>query len=310
MTKYVIRRLLLMIPTMLAVIFIVFSILNFIPGDPGRMILGMTARQEAVDMFNHQLGLDRPFLVRFFDYAAGIFFRFDFGNSYRNSVPVIGEIMNRFPTTFTLASLGIISVVVLGVPLGILAAIRRSTITDASITVYAMFLTAIPSFWFGLVLMYFFALKLKLVPVFGVSEWQGYILPIITMAVPGSSGLIRLTRVTMLETVNQEYIKTARAKGAPEAVVIWKHALKNAVLPIINSIGLSFSGLLGGTVVIESIFSIEGIGKYVMTAIQARDIPAVMACTIILAAIFCFIVLAIDLIYAFIDPRIRAKFSS
>lgn len=310
MSKYVIRRLLLMIPTMIAVIFIVFSILNFIPGDPGRMILGISARQEAVDMFNHNLGLDRPFLVRFFDYVGGIFLRFDFGESYRNSVPVIDEIMSRFPATFTLAWLGILSVVILGVPLGILAAIRRSTITDASITVYAMFLTAIPGFWFGLVLMYFFALKLKWVPVFGVEDWKGYILPIVTMSVPGSSGLIRLTRVTMLETVNQEYIKTARAKGAPEAIVIWKHALKNAVLPIINSVGLSFSGLLGGTVVIESIFSIEGIGKYVMTAIQARDIPAVMACTIILAAIFCVIVLLIDLIYAYIDPRIRAKFSS
>ena len=310
MSKYVIRRLLLMIPTMIAVIFIVFSILNFIPGDPGRLILGISARQEAVDMFNHNLGLDRPFLVRFFDYIGGIFLRFDFGNSYRNNVPVINEILSRFPATATLAVLGVVSVVILGVPLGILAAIRRSTITDASITVYAMFLTAIPGFWFGLVLMYFFALKLQWVPVFGVEEWKGYILPVITMAVPGSSGLIRLTRVTMLETVNQEYIKTARAKGAPEAIVIWKHALKNAVLPIINSIGLSFSGLLGGTVVIETIFSIEGIGKYVMTAIQARDIPAVMACTIILAAIFCVIVLLIDLIYAFIDPRIRAKFSS
>ena len=310
MSKYVIRRLLLMIPTMIAVIFIVFSILSFIPGDPGRMILGIAAPQEAVDMFNHNLGLDRPFIVRFLDYVGGIFLRFDFGESYRNSIPVIDEIMMRFPTTFRLAVFGVISVVILGVPLGILAAIRRSTITDASITVYAMFLTAIPGFWFGMILMYFFALKLKWVPVFGVSEWKGYILPIITMAVPGSSGLIRLTRVTMLETVNQEYIKTARAKGAPEAVVIWKHALKNAVLPIINSIGLSFSGLLGGTVVIETIFSIEGIGKYIMTSIGARDIPAVMACTIILAGIFCVIVLLIDLIYAFIDPRIRAKFSS
>lgn len=310
MSKYVIRRLLLMIPTMIAVIFIVFTILNVIPGDPGRMILGISARQEAVDMFNHNLGLDRPFFVRFFDYISGIFLRFDFGNSYRNNVPVINEILNRFPATATLAVLSVISVVILGVPLGILAAIRRSTITDASITVYAMFLTAIPGFWLGLVLMYFFALKLGWVPVFGVENWKGYILPVITMAVPGSSGLIRLTRVTMLETVNQEYIKTARAKGAPEAIVIWKHALKNAVLPIINSIGLTFSGLLGGTVVIESIFSIEGIGKYVMTAIQARDIPAVMACTIILAAIFCVIVLLIDLIYAFIDPRIRAKFSA
>lgn len=310
MSKYVIRRLLLMIPTLLAVIFIVFTILAAIPGDPGRMILGIAAEQEAVDMFNHNLGLDRPFFVRFWDYLVGIITEFDFGLSYRSQVPVIDEILLRFPTTFKLAVLSVISCVILGVPLGILSAMRRSTIVDASITVYAMFLTAIPGFWFGLVMIYIFNQQLDLLPAFGVSQWQGYILPIITMAVPGSSGLIRLTRVTMLETVNQEYVKTARAKGAPEAIVIWKHALKNAVLPIINSIGLSFSGMLGGTVIIETIFSIEGLGKYVMTAIQSKDIPAVMACTILLAAIFCIIVLAIDLIYAFIDPRIRSKFSS
>lgn len=299
-----------MIPTLLAVIFIVFTILAAIPGDPGRMILGIAADQEAVDMFNHNLGLDRPFFVRFWDYLVGIVTEFDFGLSYRSQVPVIDEILLRFPTTFKLAVLSVVSCVILGVPLGILSAMRRATIVDASITVYAMFLTAIPGFWFGLVMIYIFNQQLDLLPAFGVSQWQGYILPVITMAVPGSSGLIRLTRVTMLETVNQEYVKTARAKGAPEAIVIWKHAFKNAVLPIINSIGLSFSGMLGGTVIIETIFSIEGLGKYVMTAIQSKDIPAVMACTILLAAIFCIIVLAIDLIYAFIDPRIRSKFSS
>ena len=310
MSKYVIRRLLLMIPTLLAVIFIVFTILAAIPGDPGRMILGIAADQEAVDMFNHNLGLDRPFFVRFWDYLVGIVTEFDFGLSYRSQVPVIDEILLRFPTTFKLAVLSVVSCVILGVPLGILSAMRRATIVDASITVYAMFLTAIPGFWFGLVMIYIVNQQLDLLPAFGVSQWQGYILPVITMAVPGSSGLIRLTRVTMLETVNQEYVKTARAKGAPEAIVIWKHAFKNAVLPIINSIGLSFSGMLGGTVIIETIFSVEGLGKYVMTAIQSKDIPAVMACTILLAAIFCIIVLAIDLIYAFIDPRIRSKFSS
>ena len=263
-----------------------------------------------MDMFNHNLGLDRPFFVRFWDYLVGIVTEFDFGLSYRSQVPVIDEILLRFPTTFKLAVLSVVSCVILGVPLGILSAMRRATIVDASITVYAMFLTAIPGFWFGLVMIYIVNQQLDLLPAFGVSQWQGYILPVITMAVPGSSGLIRLTRVTMLETVNQEYVKTARAKGAPEAIVIWKHAFKNAVLPIINSIGLSFSGMLGGTVIIETIFSVEGLGKYVMTAIQSKDIPAVMACTILLAAIFCIIVLAIDLIYAFIDPRIRSKFSS
>ena len=310
MYKYVIKRLLLLIPTLFAVVFVVFTILAWIPGDPGRLILGTSAEQEAVDKFNHDLGLDDPFLVRFGNYVKGIVTEFDFGDSYRTQRPVTEEIMERFPTTFKIAIIGVIFVIILGVPLGILSAIKRSTIVDASITVYAMFLAAIPSFWFGMIALYMFGLKLQLVPTFGIENWQGYILPIATLAIPSSSGFIRLTRVTMLETVNQEYIKTARAKGAPEAIVIWKHALKNAVLPLINAAGLTFSGLLGGAVILENIFSIQGVGRYALTAIQSRDIPAVMACTIFLASIFCVIVLAIDLIYAFVDPRIRAKFSA
>lgn len=309
MYKYVIKRLLLLIPTLFGVVLTVFTILALLPGDPGRLILGMEAEQEAVDQFNEELGLNRPFAVRFLDYVKNVVTRFDFGESYRTRQPVVNDIMQRVPKTVKLATLSVIMVVILGVPLGILSAVKRSTIVDASITVYAMFLAAIPSFWLGLMFMYVFSLVLGWFPTYGSETLLHFVLPVATLSIPGSSGFIRLTRVTMLEVVNQEYIKTARAKGAPEAIVIWKHAFKNAVLPLINGTGLTFSGLLGGTVIIENIFSIMGIGKLVVTAIQQRDIPIVMGSTIFLATIFMMIVLIIDLLYAFVDPRIRAKFS-
>jgi len=309
LARYVARRLLMLLPTLLGVVFVVFLILALIPGDPGRIQLGLTATQEAVDALNHQWGLDRPFLTRFFSYLWGILTRFDFGNSYRSNEPVAQAILGRIPITAGIAFYSVLTVLVLGVPLGILSAVRRATFVDTSVTVYAMFLAAIPSFWFALLLMYVFSMTLRLLPSHGVATWQGFILPVAAMAVPGSSGFIRLTRVTMLDVVYQEYIKTARAKGAPETLVIWKHAFKNAMLPIINGAGLMFSGLLGGTVIIETIFTIPGVGRLLVTAIQQRDIPVVMGATIFLAVIFMAIVLLIDVLYAALDPRVRARFT-
>ena len=310
MHRYVLRRVLMLIPVLFGIIFLVFSILSFLPGEAARMILGVEATPAMIEMFNAEFGLNQPFIIRFGSYLNGIFTRFDFGISYRSRQPVITEIMNRFPHTLKIAVFSVITVVILGVPLGVLAAIRRSTIVDASITVYAMVLAAIPGFWLGMVLIYIFALTLKVAPVFGAETWKHFILPVATLSFPASSWFIRQTRVLMLDTVHQEYTKTARAKGAPEYVVIWKHAFKNAVLPLINSMGLMFSGLLGGTIIIETIFSINGVGLFMLTAVRNRDVPVVMCGTIIMATLFCVIVLLIDLLYACIDPRIRAKFSS
>jgi peptide/nickel transport system permease protein len=300
----------LLVPTLFGVIFVVFLILALIPGDPGRIQLGLSATKEAVDAFNLQWGLDRPFFARFFSFLGGVVSRFDFGRSYRTNAPVLNEIVARLPITAGIAFYSVLTVLVLGVPLGILSAMRRATFIDTSVTVYAMFLSAIPIFWFALLLLYVFSLALGMLPTHGVESWRGYILPIAAMSIPSSSGFIRLTRVTMLDVVYQEYIKTARAKGARESSVIWKHAFKNAMLPIINGAGLMFSGLLGGTVIIETIFTIPGVGRLLVTAIQQRDMPVVMGCTIFLAMIFMLIVLLIDIIYATIDPRIRARFTS
>jgi peptide/nickel transport system permease protein len=309
MTRYIIRRLLLLVPTLLGVIFIVFLIMSLIPGDPGRLQLGIDATQEAVDLFNKQFGLDKPFIIRFFKYVADVFTRFDFGVSYRSHEPVAAGIISRVPATVTVALFSVAGALIIGVPLGVLAAIRRSTLTDRSVSVLAMFLSAIPNFWLGLMLLYVFSIMLALLPTHGIETWRGFILPVAALAVPGSSGFIRLTRVTMLDVVHQEYIKTARAKGAPEYSVIWKHAFRNASLPIINGAGLMFGGLLGGTVIIESVFSLPGIGRLIVTAIQQRDLPVVMGCTIFLSATFMLIILAIDIIYALLDPRIKKRYS-
>jgi peptide/nickel transport system permease protein len=305
--KYIGKRLLLLVPTLLGVIFLVFLIMALIPGDPGRIQLGIDASQEAVDLFNKQFGLDRPFFIRFFDYIAKIFTQFDFGASYRSHEAVLDSIIGRVPPTVIIAVFSVITSLLIGIPLGVLSAIRRSTLVDTGVTVLALFLAAIPSFWFGLMLLQLFSITLGLLPSHGAETWRGYILPVLALSVPGSSGFIRLTRVTMLDVVHQEYIKTARAKGAPEYSVIWKHAFRNAALPLINGAGLMFGALLGGTVIIESVFSLPGIGNLIVTAIQQRDLPLVMGCTIFLSAMFMLIILGIDIIYALFDPRVGKR---
>jgi peptide/nickel transport system permease protein len=203
----------------------------------------------------------------------------------------------------------VIGALLIGVPMGVLAAIRHARPVEAGVNVLALFLSAIPIFWFGMMLVYVFSIMIPLFPTFGAETWRSYVLPVISLAVPGSAGFMRLTRVTMLDVVHQEYIKTARAKGAPEHSVIWKHAFRNAALPLINGAGLMFGALLGGTVIIESVFSLPGLGRHIVTAILQRDLPVVMGCTIFLSAVFMVIILAIDIAYAILDPRIRRRFA-
>jgi len=309
MIRYTMRRLLLLIPTIFCVILIVFIVMSVIPGDPGRLVLGVTATKEAVDMFNARFGLDLPFPVRFLNYLTGIVTRFDFGVSYRSLDPVMPGILMRFPTTLTVAFFSVLTALLIGVPLGVLAAVRHSTVIDTSVTVFSLFLAAIPSFWFGLMLLYLFAVTLMILPTHGADNWKGFVLPVLAMAVPSSSGFMRLTRVTMLGVVNAEYIRTARAKGSPEYKVIWKHAFRNAAVPLINGAGLMFSALLGGAVIIEQVFSLPGLGRHLVTAITQRDIPVVMGCTIFLSFTFMIIILLIDILYAALDPRIRLRYT-
>lgn len=309
MFKYVIKRLLITIPVLLGVIFIIFSIMSLTPGDPGRLILGNFAPQEAVDQLNHELGYDLPFIERFINYVHDIVVKFDFGDSYLSRKPVINEIMQKFPYTLKLAFISMILSAVIGIPLGILSAVKQYTVIDNFCTVVAMIFASFPAFWLGMLLMYTFALKLGWLPSIGITSWKGFILPSITVCTGGLASTMRLTRTTMLEIIRMDYIRTARAKGAPENIIIWKHALKNALLPIITSMGMTFGYLLGGTIVIESVFALPGLGQYMISAVRQKDIPVALSSTLFFATMFSIVMLVIDLLYAFIDPRIKARYS-
>ena len=298
------------IPIVLGVTFITFTIISFTPGNPGRLMLGLTATQEAVDDMNRQLGYDQPFFIRFFNYVKNAVTKFDFGISYANRKPVVGQITSRFPTTFTLALTSVICSGLIGISLGILSAVRQYSLADTAVTFFALFMASVPGFWLGMMLIRTFSLKLGWFPTSGLESWHGLVLPVITLALPSSAGLMRMTRTTLLETIRQDYVRTARAKGAPEKTVILRHALKNAILPIITSLGLGFGASLGGTVVIESVFGLPGLGLLILDAIRKKDVPLVLATTIFLATIFCVCVLVVDLLYAVMDPRIKAKFAS
>lgn len=215
MHKYVVKRLILLIPVILGITFIVFSIMALTPGDPGKLILGPSAPQEAVARLNEQLGFNRPFIVRFVDYITDAL-KGDFGNSYRTGIPVFKEIFTRFPTTLTLAILAIITSIVIGIPLGILSAVKQYSLADVISIVAAMLMAAVPGFWLGLMMIILFSQKLRLLPSNGIGSFAHFVMPTLILAIPAAAEILRLMRTTMLETIRQDYIRTARAKGAPE----------------------------------------------------------------------------------------------
>ena len=308
MYKYVIKRLLFTIPVLFGAVFLVFTIMYLTPGDPGTLILGITAKQADIDALNHQLGVDQPFFTQFFNYIKNMVTQFDFGTSYRTQMPVFNEILARFPTTFWLALWSMVISSVIGIALGIISAVKQYSVLDNVFTTLAMLLSAIPGFWLGLMLMLVFSLNLGLLPSNGIDTWAGYVLPVATLALSGAASQMRLTRSTMLETIRSDYIRTARSKGAPEKVVIWKHALKNALLPVITSMGMTFGAGLGGAVIVETVFGMPGLGMLIVNSIRQKDTPMVMAATLFLAFLFCLVMLVVDILYAYIDPRIKAKY--
>ncbi|MDD3139465.1 MAG: ABC transporter permease [Lachnospiraceae bacterium] len=307
MKKYIFKRVLTLIPMLLAIIFIVFSIMEMTPSDPASLILGTKATTEAKQELNKKLGLDKPFLVRYGEYVIGAAHG-DLGTSWRNGRSVFGEIVSRFPTTIKLALTAILLAMLIGIPLGVLSAVKQYSIFDMIGTAVAMLMAAVPSFWFGLIAILIFALQLQWLPSNGDETWQCFVLPSITLAIPVTASMLRLTRTTMLETIRQDYIRTARAKGQVERIVIFEHALKNALLPVVTSAGMEFGGLLGGVVTIETVFAINGVGSLVLTGIQMKDVPLVTGCAVILAFLFMMVMLLVDILYAYIDPRIRARY--
>jgi peptide/nickel transport system permease protein len=308
MHKYILRRILLLVPVLLGVTFVVFAIMALTPGDPGTLILGQNASEEAIRQINDQLGYNDPLLVKYFRYVLNAV-RGDFGSSYRSQKPVFQEIFLRFPTTLKLAIGATILAVLIGIPIGIISAVKQYSLLDIVTTVTAIFLASVPQFWLGLMMILFFALRMGILPAIGVDSYKGYIMPMFTLSLPVAASILRLTRTAMLEVIRQDYIRTARAKGAEELTIILRHALKNTLLPIITIVGLNFGYLLGGTVLVEAIFGIPGVGTLTITSIRMKDMPQTTASIIFLSSTYCVILLAVDILYAYVDPRLRARFA-
>ncbi|MGI6623334.1 MAG: ABC transporter permease [Acetivibrionales bacterium] len=307
MLSYVIKRVLLLIPIMLCVSFIVFWIMDMTPGDPAVIILGEGHTEEEYEAVREEYGLNDPFLVRYANYIKDIL-KGDFGRSWRTGRSVSEETSKRFVDTLKLTILSMILAIFIGIPLGVVSAVKQYSVVDSISSVTAMFLAAVPPFWLGMMLILAFALYLGWFPSYGLDTLKHYVLPVLTISLPKAAALLRFSRSAMLETIRMDYIRTARTKGAPESTVIFKHALRNALLPIITVLGVHFGHLLGGVVVIEQVFAIAGMGTYALTGIHNKDVPQVVGSVIILSAVFCIIMLIVDILYALVDPRTRSIF--
>jgi ABC-type dipeptide/oligopeptide/nickel transport system permease component len=298
----------MLIPVVLGVTILVFTIMYFIPGDPVKIMLGSEATAADIAEMRHKLGYDDPYLVRLGKFVSDIVLRFDFGESWVYNTPVTTELMHRFPRTITIAAICILFQIFVGVPLGIIAAVNQNGWGDRLSMFIALFGVSMPNFWIALMLVLLFSVKLGWLPPYGIGGFKYYILPCIANAFPGIATQARQTRSSMLEVIRSDFITTARAKGMSELRILLRHALPNALLPVITIIGNGMGMLLAGTVVIESIFSIPGVGMYLVGGINTRDYNIVQSSVIFLALAFTLIMLLVDLGYAFIDPRIKAQF--
>lgn len=307
MYKYVLKRLILLIPVLLGVSLLVFSIMYLTPGDPAQLILGENAPKAAVEALREKMGLNDPFFMQYFRFIKNALMG-DFGRSYTTGREVFKEIFSRFPNTLILAVLGVIISVAIGIPIGIISATRQYSFLDSFSMVFALLGVSMPVFWLGLMLILTFSVKLQLLPSGGFDSLSSIILPAITLGVGSAAIVTRMTRSSMLEVIRQDYIRTARAKGVAEKVVINKHALKNALIPIITVVGLQFGNLLGGAVLTESVYSWPGVGRLMVDAIRQKDTPTVLAAVIFLATAFSVVNLFVDLLYAFADPRIKSQY--
>lgn len=309
MLRYFVKRILWIIPIVLGVMLIVMILLELTPGEPARQILGNFATDEDVAELTAELGLDRPLLVRYFDYWVGVFHG-DIGTSYFTKGAVWTEMITKFPYTLLLVSVSMVLAIVIGIPTGVYAATHQNTWKDHVSIVISLFCVSMPNFWFALILVRIFALKLGWVPTIGIETWKGWILPSIAMAIAYSATLARQTRSSMLEQIRQDYVITARAKGQTEGKVIYKHALKNALIPVIVIIGSVFGASLGGSVISENIFGIPGLGSYTISALTSRDYPAVQGSVLFFTVMYSFILTLVDLVFALVDPRIKSQYSS
>lgn len=304
MLKYIIKKLLLMIPVLLGLTIIVFLILHLAPGDPVHKVVGPNATPEVYENVKRSMGLDRPLIIQYFDYLGNLL-KGDLGSSILQHRPVADIVMERFPITIGLGVRALLLSFLIAVPVGIIAAVNRNKLLDYFAMTFALVGISMPTFWFGMLLLYFFAYKLRLFPISGYGTWKHLMMPVITMGLTDAAVIARMMRSSMLEVIGQDYIRTARAKGLKEKVVTNKHALKNALIPVITLLGMRMGWIVGGSVTLEIIFSIPGLGRTMVDSIFSRDYPVVQGSILILAASVMISNLIADILYAVVDPRIR-----
>lgn len=304
MAGFIIRRLLALIPLLFGITLITFFAVRLAPGDPVEQILGQNTNKQAAEQLRQHLGLNQPLPVQYVRWLDGAV-RGDFGRSLITDVPVTQEIVKRFPSTFELAVAAFFVMLAVGIPLGIAAAVTRQRWLDSLLMMGALGGLSIPSFWLGLLLLIVFGVKLGWLPVVGGSGIRGLVLPAVTLGVAPAAIIARLARSSMLEVIRQDYIQTARAKGLVERVVIYRHAFRNSLIPILTVLGITFGNLLGGTVIIEAVFSRGGLGTLAIRAIETRDFPLIQGIVIFYAVLYVLCNLAVDVIYGVADPRIR-----
>ena len=308
MTRYIMKRIGMMLFVILGVLLFVFVLLYLTPGDPARQVLGLTATDEQVAAQRHIMGLDKPFLSQLGDYLYNLFFHFDLGSSYKSNMSVMSEIARRVPVTLLIGSLGVLLSLLIGIPLGILSAVKQYSLVDNVANILAVVFTSMPSFWLALELSLIFAFQLRWLPPSGFKGFQYIILPVITLGLGGAASNYRMARSTVLDEIRKDYVRTARAKGTKESSVILMHAVKNAMIPIITQVGNSIGGILGGAVVVENVFAIPGMGTYLVGAINARDYPIIRGGVLVICVFVSICNLATDIISAFIDPRIKSYY--
>jgi peptide/nickel transport system permease protein len=305
MKVYLFRRFLQSLLVLLGVSFVVFGIL-FLTGDPALILLPPDASIEDIAKFREQMGFNDPFLVQYGRFLAGAL-RGDFGQSVRHGEPAFDLVMERMPATFELSGAALALALCLSIPAGIISAVRRNTVLDYISTVVALLGQSMPTFWLGIMLILLFSVQFNILPSSGRGGWQHIVLPAVTLGLFTTARITRLTRSGMLEVLNQDYIRTARAKGVANPPVVWKHALKNAAIPIVTIVGIELGTLLGGSVITETIFAWPGVGRLSVQAIYNRDYPVVQAAVFTLAATFVLVNLVVDVLYTYLDPRIRLR---
>lgn len=304
LSSFLIRRMIHLIPVLIGISIVVFSVLRLIPGDPAKIMAGEEAPQEVVERLRVELGLDKPVHVQYIHFMRKAL-QGDLGKSIRLGSPVSDELVRRFPLTVKLALLSTVLAVLLGTLAGVIAAVNHNGPLDTLTMVVALIGVSTPSFWLGLLGMLLFALYLRWLPAVGATSAKHFVLPVLTLGTHAAAIIARQTRSAMLEVIRQDYIRTARAKGVSNFRMVFRHALKNALIPVVTVVGLQFGGLLAGAVLVESVFNMPGIGRLMVDAIAYRDYPMVQGAVLVVALSFVMVNLVVDVAYAFIDPRIH-----